>query len=176
MRGYFAIGIDHGKTAANQGSLWRSAANFGAAFVFTLGQRFTDMPSDTTKTFRRCPMFTFASIDDLVEHLPFSCPLIAIEGAPVTPTDFLPTFEHPERAVYLLGSEDGGLPQKTLARCHRVVALPGGCLNVAVAGGIVMYDRTQKHLIRAVDAPRAPATIPPVMLHVAKPLEQQQPL
>ena len=50
--------------------------------------------------------------------------------------------EHPERAAYLLGAEDHGLSPAVLAMCHRIVVLPGRhCLNVAVAGSLILYDR-----------------------------------
>ena len=32
-RGYYAIGIEHTKTAENVGTLWRSADLLGAAFI-----------------------------------------------------------------------------------------------------------------------------------------------
>eukprot|EP01047_Picozoa_sp_COSAG01_P129466 COSAG01_NODE_58919_length_303_cov_0.759804_1_plen_52_part_10 len=35
--GFFGIGIVHGKSRANQGTLWRSAYQLGAAFTFTVG-------------------------------------------------------------------------------------------------------------------------------------------
>ena len=38
--GYFGIGVVGGKTAANQGTVWRSAYQLGAAFTFTIGARF----------------------------------------------------------------------------------------------------------------------------------------
>ena len=38
--GYFGIGIVRCKTAGNAGVLWRSAAQLGAAFTFTVGARF----------------------------------------------------------------------------------------------------------------------------------------
>ena len=59
----------------------------------------------------------------------------------------LVTFEHPERAVYLLGAEDAGLPDAVVRACHRHVALPSEryeSYNVAAAGSIVMYDRMAK--------------------------------
>ena len=38
--GYFGIGICGGKTAANQGTLWRSAYQMGAQYTFMIGARF----------------------------------------------------------------------------------------------------------------------------------------
>ena len=75
--------------------------------------------------------------------MPFDCRLIGVEldqkAIPVT------TFVHPERCIYLLGAEDHGLTKEALEKCHHLVQLPGDyCMNVAVAGSIIMYDRTLK--------------------------------
>jgi tRNA G18 (ribose-2'-O)-methylase SpoU len=58
----------------------------------------------------------------------------------------LDRYVHPERACYLLGAEDTGLPKHVLDRCRDLVQIPATayCLNVAVAGSIVMYDRAAK--------------------------------
>ena len=44
--GYFGVGIVNGKSEANQGTLWRSAYQLGASFIFTVGARF-DHRTDT---------------------------------------------------------------------------------------------------------------------------------
>lgn len=140
-RGYFGIGIVGGKTASNVGTLWRSAANFGASMIFTAGHRYPRQATDTVAAWKHVPMLEVPSIDDLV--LPKDCLLVGVEQA--ERADPLPRFAHPERALYLLGAEDRGLPDLILGRCHRVVEIPSQhCLNVAVAGSIVMYDRRAK--------------------------------
>ena len=55
-----------------------------------------------------------------LQSLPYSAQLIAVEmgGEP------LETFEHPKRAVYVLGSEDNGIPDSMLRMCHARVTLP----------------------------------------------------
>lgn len=54
----------------------------------------------------------------------------------------LKIFHHPERCIYLLGAEDHGLSQDIMDKCQRIVHIDTSmCLNVAVAGSIVMYDR-----------------------------------
>ena len=143
MRGYFGIGIFNGKYPANIGTLWRSANIFGADFIFTIGKRYTHQCSDTMKTPKHIPMFTFSSFDDFREHMPYDCQLIAVEldrrSVPIE------RFVHPERCIYLLGAEDYGLPPGVLDKCQAVVQLPGDhCLNVSTAGSIVMYDRIIK--------------------------------
>lgn len=140
-RGYFGIGIFHPKFEVNQGTLWRSAFAFGASFAFTVGRRFTRQASDTSNSYRHVPTYNYHDIDDLVNHLPHSCPLVGVElHEDATPLD---SFLHPERCCYLLGAEDHGLPPAVVERCHSLAVVPGLrlCLNVATAGSIVMYDR-----------------------------------
>jgi tRNA G18 (ribose-2'-O)-methylase SpoU len=146
--GYFAIGIEHTKTSHNVGSLWRTASILGAAFCFTVGRRYQRQPSDTTKTSSHIPLFHFASLDAMYDHLPHGCMLIGLElherSYPIA------TYQHPARACYLLGAEDNGLSREAVERCHQLVQLPGeSSLNVAVAGSIVLYDRHQKDAVLA---------------------------
>lgn len=146
-RGYCGIGIYGSKTPANVGTLWRSAGNMGAAFIFTVGKRYPKQASDTIKAWKHTPLFEWADFDDLRQHAPRDCELVAVEmddGHGYAPK-MLPEFDHPERAIYLLGAEDRGIPQDVIADCARMVAVPSTrCLNVAVAGSIVLYDRNAK--------------------------------
>jgi tRNA (guanosine-2'-O-)-methyltransferase len=69
--------------------------------------------------------------------------VVAVEN----PIDARPleTFCHPRKAIYLLGSEAGGLPKKILDLIPLVVKIDSAeCLNVCTAGSIVMYDRNSK--------------------------------
>lgn len=144
-RGFFEIGIFHGKTEVNLGTLWRSAYQLGAAGIFTIGRRYKMQASDTPKTWRHIPLRQYDTIDELVAALPHSCPLIGIEMGGHS----LSKFTHPERACYLLGAEDHGLPDVVIQRCHRLVSLESArtpSFNVAVTGSIVMYDRFIKGL------------------------------
>ena len=54
----------------------------------------------------------------------------------------LKNFCHPERAVYMVGSETHGIPDPILNKCNHVLRLHGErSMNVAVAASIVMYHR-----------------------------------
>lgn len=142
MRGYFGIGVYHIKSEVNLGTLWRSAYIYEADFIFTVGKRYKKQASDTLKTWRHVPLLHFNDYPDLKEHVPYSCPIVCIEIADNAVS--LPTYVHPERAIYLLGAEDHGLPE-SVAWGHTVLEIPSKlCLNVAVAGSIVMYDRYVK--------------------------------
>ena len=142
-RGYFGIGIYHGKTETNIGTLWRSAAILGADFIFTIGRRYKQQSSDTMKAHRHIPLYHYQDYDDFFRHLPMGCPVVAVEIAEDSVA--LEDYVHPERCAYLLGAEDHGLPEAVLNRCRETVRLLGDyCMNVATAGSIVMYDRLVK--------------------------------
>jgi len=142
-RGYYGIGIYYGKNTANVGVLWRTAANFDADFIFTVGKRYQKQHSDVTKAWRHIPLNTYESADDFMQHIPHECKLVGIEYDN-SATD-LKDYKHPERCVYLLGAEDYGLPLAILSRCQEIITISSTrCMNVAVAGGVVMYDRQCK--------------------------------
>lgn len=150
-RGYFEIGIFHGKTPANVGTLWRSAYQMGAAGIFTIGRRYPKQSSDTVQAYRHIPQRDFGTLADFLASLPYDCPVVGIEmgGRP------LANFTHPDRAIYLLGAEDSGLSKEAIARCHHIVSLPSvrtNSYNVAVAGSLVMYDRMVKRPARLLEA------------------------
>jgi tRNA (guanosine-2'-O-)-methyltransferase len=78
IRGYFGIGIENCKTGQNVGTLWRSAHNLGATFIFTIGNRYRYQGSDTSKAWRSIPLFQYPTFDDFYANLPHDCPLIGV--------------------------------------------------------------------------------------------------
>jgi tRNA G18 (ribose-2'-O)-methylase SpoU len=140
MRGYFAIGVEGLSKALNAANLFRTAHAFGARFVFTVGATLTAREAmlDTSRTIESVPYYPWQSVEDM--QLPKGCKLVGVElveGA----TD-LPSFHHPRAAAYVLGAERGTLSPALLERASHVVRIPTAfCVNVAVAGAIVMYDR-----------------------------------
>lgn len=154
-RGYFGIGIVAGKTQENTGGLWRSAHAFGASFIFTAGHRYPRQPSDTTKASRHVPLFTYPGAESLLEQRPAGCQLIGVECAKDVSgvVCFLPDFDHPERAIYVLGAEDRGLPVAVQHECDHLLSIPSAlCLNVATTGALVLYDRAAKLPARVLEA------------------------
>ena len=138
IRGYFGIGIENIKTAANLGTLWRSAFNLGADFIFTIGRRYKGQASDTVKAWRHIPFYQYENSEHFLSSRPYDCKLIGVEITGKAKD--LKTFIHPTRAIYVLGAEDGNLT--FLDKCQYVVKITSNqCLNVAVAGSIIMYDR-----------------------------------
>lgn len=147
-RGYVGIGVYDSKYETNLGTLIRSAHAMGGTFVFTIGRRYESQPSAVGQD-RHIPVFNFDSIESLSTAMPAEADLVCVEighGSHV-----LPRFPHPERAVYLLGAEDYGLPESILSD-HTVVEVPSEWpLNVATVGSIVLYDRLAKRIEAACD-------------------------
>lgn len=142
-RGFYGIGIVGSKTPLNVGTLWRSAGNMGASYIFTAGRRYPQQASDTIKAWKHIPLFEFDSYEEMFEAIPKGCIPVAVEQSETSRP--LSSYCHPERACYILGAEDTGIPPTILNKCRDVVEIPSDrCLNVAVAGSIVMYDRLAK--------------------------------
>ena len=94
--------------------------------------------SDTSGAFDHIPFYNFAKTDDLL--LPQQTALVGIEF--LEDAIELPSFRHPQRAVYVLGQEKGNISDALLARCDYTIKIPMKfCINVGVAGALVMYDR-----------------------------------
>ena len=141
--GYSAIGVYQGKTEHNIGTLWRSAYILGASYIFTVEKKYKKQTSDVLKTWSRIPLFHYKTIEDLFNNIPHDCRIIGVEITD-NATDLV-KFEHPKRAIYLLGSENNGLPQSVLDKCHFVIRLKGNSsMNVGVTGSVVLYDRVNK--------------------------------
>jgi tRNA G18 (ribose-2'-O)-methylase SpoU len=142
MRGYFGIGVEGLSKAMNLGALMRTANAFGASFVFTVdaAPALKDAHrSDTSKTSGALPYYQWDTIDQMV--MPEGARLVGIE---LTDDAIeLPSFTHPKSAVYVLGRERGGnLSDAMQARCDFMVKIPTKfCINVGLAGALVMYDR-----------------------------------
>lgn len=140
-RGYFAIGAEGISKPLNVGNLIRSAHSFGAQFFFTIQpnvnvkdiRRF-----DTSDAFTHLPYYQYESAAAL--ELPRHCQLVGVEF--IEDSVNLPSFCHPLCAAYILGPEMGSLSPEVLARCDHVIKIPMKfCINVGVAGALVMYDR-----------------------------------
>lgn len=150
-RGYFAIGAERMSKSLNLGNLMRSAHGFGASFTFTIGATYQalEAAADTSKGQQHLPHYNWRGLDELA--LPQGCRLVGIEL--IDGAVDLPSFRHPAQAAYVLGPERGSLSPELLQRCDFVVKIPTRfCVNVAMAGAIVMYDRVSS-MARFADRP-----------------------
>ncbi len=140
--GYFGIGVFQMKNHLNLGTLWRSAVNLNADFIFVIGKRFKREASDTVNAFKKIPLYEYDNFDQFYDNIPYSCQLVCVEQTDNSKP--LSKFKHPDHCIYLLGSEDGGLPEKVLKNKQVIHIESKSCLNVAVAGSIIMYDRVKE--------------------------------
>ena len=98
------------------------------------------------KVWSKIPLFQYKTIEAFLDSVPYSCKLVGVEmDAEAIP---IKDYVHPTRAVYLLGSEDSGLPNVLKEKCHEIIELPGKTsLNVAVTGSITIFDRINKNQV-----------------------------
>ena len=140
MRGYFGLGVEGISKPMNFGNLARSAHGFGASFIFTVApaKRIGNPQSDTTRSQDHLPWYSYDSAEAM--RLPDDCRLVGVE---LTPDAIeLPSFRHPAKAAYILGPEGGSLSPEMIEKCEFTVKIPMEfCINVAIAGAVVMYDR-----------------------------------
>ena len=177
MRGYFGIGVQGISKPRNLGSLLRSTHAFGGSFFFTIHAAFDAREvkqSDTSDAAKHLPLYDFESVEAV--QLPRGCQLVGVELTDEAVE--LPVFHHPTAAAYVLGPERGSLTPELLERCDQTVKIPTKfCVNVGVAGAIVMYDRIRSlggYPGRALSSFSAPPKKPahvfggPVLRHLSK--------
>jgi tRNA G18 (ribose-2'-O)-methylase SpoU len=141
MRGFFAVGVEGMSKPGNAGNLVRTAHSFGASFFFAIAPvvDFEEVrSSDTSGAFEHLPFYQYNKPCEV--ELPKACRLVGVEL--VDASIPLPSFRHPAQAAYVLGPERGELSPEMQERCDFLVQIPMKfCVNVGVAGAIIMYDR-----------------------------------
>lgn len=142
-RGYSGIGIFQNKNQINIGLLLRTAAIYGNDFIFTIGEHYSYQKADVTRSHLNIPTFNFETFEQFKKSIHPNTKIVGVEM--VKRAKYLHEFSHPDRAMYLLGSEDTGLPDHILKDCHDIVKLPGKVsLNVGITGSLILYDRCVK--------------------------------
>lgn len=146
MRGYAALGLVNPKTRANVGSVLRAAGCYDAAMVAISGSRpdyyMGRLATDTQKAYRHIPTLR---VDDLFSVIPYDCVPVAVDLLPNARS--LVEFNHPERAFYIFGPEDGTLGKAITDRCKHAVQVPTKfCMNLAATVNVVLYDRLAKQM------------------------------
>ena len=147
-----AVALHRPSRPENIGGVLRAADVYGVELVVLGGGELPPEPlghpTDTTRAWLRIPV-VFA--DEVLDALPEECVSVAVER--VVEATPLPEFEHPERAMYLFGPENGSLDERMLDRCAHVVSIPGQeCSNLAAAVNVVLYDRVAKRWAHTRDA------------------------
>lgn len=142
QRGYAAVGLHHPKDKANVGGAMRAAYAYGAQMMAVAGCRNDALlhASNTPRAWKHLPTFVAA---DLRELIPYDCIPVAVDLVPDAVP--LPSYQHPQRAFYIFGPEDGTLGKAVLDWCpHRVMIPTRMCMNLAATVNVVLYDRISK--------------------------------
>ncbi|MGR0277546.1 RNA methyltransferase [Marinomonas dokdonensis] len=142
------IGLTNPKSTTNVGAVMRAAGCYQADQVLYSGSRYdraAKMATDTKKAHTNIPLLHIDSldaesfIDAVAEDVAIVC-VDLIQGA--TP---LPAFEHPDKALYIFGPEDGTISQQVVNQSDHVVFVPTvGCMNLAASVNVLLYDRLAK--------------------------------
>jgi tRNA(Leu) C34 or U34 (ribose-2'-O)-methylase TrmL len=138
----------------NVGAAVRAASCFGVSQVWISGQRCAQAVWEQNRIPREERMKGFADVDIILEERP----LDYFEGATPVAVELLPgsenllVFEHPEKAVYLFGPEDGSVPNSIRGLCHRRIFIPTRhCTNLGAAIYLVLYDRLVKRYLSGLE-------------------------
>ena len=143
MNKQIIIALTNPKSPTNVGAVLRAAGCFGADEILYTGNRYDIAKKYATDTQKAIDSISLTKVDDFIANKPADVKLVCVdlvEGA--VP---LPSFEHPEQAMYLFGPEDGSLKQEIIDQADHVVYMPtNGSLNLAASVNVVLYDRTAK--------------------------------
>ena len=137
------IGLSNPKTPTNVGAVMRAASCFQASAVFYTGERYDRAVRFYTDPQASASTTSLSEVSCLLESIPKDNKIVCVEL--VEGATALPEYHHPNKAFYIFGPEDGTLSQETIDSADAVVYIPTiGCLNVAMAVNVVLYDRLVK--------------------------------
>lgn len=140
-RGHAGIAMLHPSHPENVGGVVRAAGCFDADYVATVGHSYNHQASAVGHE-NHIPIWHFPKFKDLLVSLPYDTELVAVDYN--DDATQLSEFDHSERALYVLGEEGPGFEQHpdVLDRADRTVYMDSEyCMNVAVAGNMVLRDR-----------------------------------
>lgn len=127
----------------NVGGIIRACSCFGLKSLVWTGERVN--PGKYERLPREERMKGYKRVEFRNHQRPFE--LFPRDSVPVCVEVFessepLTTFEHPEKAIYVFGPEDGRVPQVVRRLCHRFVHIPSHfCLNLSAAVNVVLAHR-----------------------------------
>lgn len=137
------IGLTDPKSPSNVGAVMRAAGCFKVDSVVYSGKRFNRAARFHTDTKDASKSIPLAGVTCLLEDVPSDMTVVCVEL--VEGAIPLPEYQHPDRAFYVFGPEDGTISQQVIDRADAVVYVPTiGCLNLAATVNVVLYDRVAK--------------------------------
>lgn len=151
-----AVVLTNPKYKHNVGGVLRACSCFAVPTLIWTGNRVVIDKNLGERLPREERMKGYRNVTWTWSDRPFG--LLAPDVTPVAVEVFesstpLTYFEHPEKAVYVFGPEDGSVNQMWRRLCHRFVYIPAHhCLNLAAAVNVVLADRmTKRQLAGAQD-------------------------
>lgn len=145
-KGHATIALHGCKNMLNVGGALRAAGCYQADLIVLDDRRLNrngDLKyaaTDTTRSWRHTPLLKSG---DIMKMVPFDAVPVAVDIVPEAVS--LIDFEHPARAFYVFGPEDGTLGPDILGQCQHVVKVPTSyCMNLAATVNVVLYDRLSK--------------------------------
>lgn len=125
----------------------RSAGNFSVSSVYYTGKRYPralmrnpGLPDMHRKVGQATSLIEVVSILDAIAA---GTKLVCVEFAENAIA--LPEFQHPQKALYVFGPEDGSMTQDIIDSADAVVYIPTTrSMNLAAAVNVVLYDRMAK--------------------------------
>ena len=137
------IGLINPKSPENVGAVMRAAGCYQADSVAYTGVRYARAAKFSTDTKSAVRSIPLTGVDSLLDDLPADVQIVCVELAEgATP---LPYFQHPKKALYVFGPEDGSIPQDIADKADHVVYVPTiGCMNLAATVNVLLYDRLAK--------------------------------
>lgn len=137
------IGLINPKSPTNVGAVMRAAGCYQVDGVLYTGERYSRAAKFNTDTKAVNKTIPLQGVDSLIAHIEPDVKIICvdlIEGA--IP---LPQYNHPDKALYIFGPEDGTISQEIIDRADAAVYVPTtGCMNLAATVNVVLYDRLSK--------------------------------
>ena len=142
-----SIGLIKPKSPENVGSVMRAAGNFRVDSVFYTGKRYPravkSNPGSADMSRKVSQHIPLSEVTDLIDETPENLKIVCVEFAENAIP--LPDYQHPHDAFYIFGPEDGSISQDVIDRADAVVYIPTvGCMNLAAAVNVVLYDRLTK--------------------------------
>jgi len=137
------LGLLNPKTPSNVGAVMRAAGCYRVDSVYYTGQRYERAAKFNTDTHHSKQDIPLIGVDCLLQSVSEDMSLVCVELA--VGAIPLPAYEHPEKAFYLFGPEDGSISQQIIDKANAVVYIPTqGCMNLAATVNVLLYDRLTK--------------------------------
>lgn len=145
---WVVIGLSDPKSPTNVGAVMRAAGCYGVDQVCYTGTRYDRAAKFTTDTHNASQTIPLDGMETFDSCMRDGMKVVCVEL--VDGATALPQFEHPPRALYIFGPEDGTLSQALIDQADAVVYVPTtGCMNLAASVNVLLYDRLSKSGITA---------------------------